>query len=459
MCMSMVSMARFPKGLVRFGALIERNRILRLLWGLSACLVFFICDTVPVVSSPSNSYNQTEAAMTEFNTYDPHCHYIVYVTHSVSLVLVAVSSMVNLGHMTKGVLIFLATGLHCLMVLLFIAGPYDYYNKNFNVTRTVCNFINFCSLSFYFYISCVLTNPNSGNHYSHIKYRLLGQMIASAVAMNFFNFQMEFTSRRLYMWKEDSKREKERASDLQRKNEALVYNLLPTHVARDFLGRKKRDSVGNWPTPIIGPFFNQSLNGLECLGFLNEIISDYDELLNLSRFATVVKIKTVGPTYMAASGMVVKETRKDYDMSIQDTWGHLNDLVQFAHALQVVLKKINEQSFNNFILRIGINHGPVIAGVIGARKPHYDIWGNTVNVASRMESTGQSGRIQVVEETKIILEVFGYTFEKRGLIKVKGKGELMTYFLERAIGVDAEDINIPNQVPSLYSSHQTTTSS
>ncbi|KTG41169.1 hypothetical protein cypCar_00017762 [Cyprinus carpio] len=77
----------------------------------------------------------------------------------------------------------------------------------------------------------------------------------------------------------------------------------------------------------------------------------------------------------------------------------------------------------------GINHGPVIAGVIGARKPQYDIWGNTVNVASRMESTGELGKIQVTEETSDVLQKLGYSCECRGLINVKGKGELKTFFV------------------------------
>lgn len=76
-------------------------------------------------------------------------------------------------------------------------------------------------------------------------------------------------------------------------------------------------------------------------------------------------------------------------------WAQLACLVEFALELQRVLAAINEQSFNHFVLRMGVNHGPITAGVIGARKPHYDIWGNTVNVASRMESTGKAGCIQV----------------------------------------------------------------
>lgn len=76
-------------------------------------------------------------------------------------------------------------------------------------------------------------------------------------------------------------------------------------------------------------------------------------------------------------------------------WAHLALLVEFALELKKALQSINEQSFNHFVLKLGINHGPITAGVIGARKPHYDIWGNTVNVASRMESTGKAGCIQV----------------------------------------------------------------
>lgn len=97
---------------------------------------------------------------------------------------------------------------------------------------------------------------------------------------------------------------------------------------------------------------------------------------------------------MAASGLNPSRQVKPDD-PILVRWSHLAVLVDFALELRKALQSINEQSFNHFVLKCGINHGPITAGVIGASKPHYDIWGNTVNVASRMESTGKSGCIQV----------------------------------------------------------------
>ncbi|KAI5641540.1 adenylate and guanylate cyclase catalytic domain-containing protein [Phthorimaea operculella] len=170
--------------------------------------------------------------------------------------------------------------------------------------------------------------------------------------------------------------------------------------------------------------------GLECLRFLNEVISDFDLLLEKRQFSNdIIKIKTISSTYMAASGLNPTRQMQPED-AIRVRWEHLANLVEFALELQRVLAAINEQSFNHFVLRMGVNHGPITAGVIGARKPHYDIWGNTVNVASRMESTGKAGCIQVTEETCHILEEFGYYFEQRGLVAVKGKGQLMTYYLQ-----------------------------
>lgn len=179
---------------------------------------------------------------------------------------------------------------------------------------------------------------------------------------------------------------------MRRRNEALVYNILPMHVAEHFMSNKKRsyDELYSQSYAEVGVLFASMPNfsdfysedavnnqGLECLRFLNEVISDFDALLELPQFKDVIKIKTIGSTYMAASGLNPTTVIKPED-SIVMRWEHLARLVDFALELKKALQGINEQSFNHFVLKMGINHGPITAGVIGARKPHYDIWGNTV---------------------------------------------------------------------------------
>ena len=163
---------------------------------------------------------------------------------------------------------------------------------------------------------------------------------------------------------------------------------------------------------------------------LNEIIADFDDLLGEERFSAIDKIKTIGSTYMAAVGLVpelrIAEDREDGGVS---AGAAITQLAEFVFALREKLANLNEHSYNNFMLRVGMNLGPVVAGVIGARKPQYDIWGNTVNVASRMDSTGLPNHTQVTEEVYDILRHFPYEFQLRGDVKVKGKGNMTTYFL------------------------------
>ncbi|XP_060802220.1 adenylate cyclase type 3 isoform X2 [Amyelois transitella] len=264
------------------------------------------------------------------------------------------------------------------------------------------------------------------------------------IALLIFNRYSESLERARHSRGERMRAQAEQAADLRRRNQALIHNVLPPHVARHFMGARHhhRDlysqsyaEVGVLfaSMPNFSEFYSEETvnnQGLECLRFLNEVISDFDLLLEDAKFSKdIIKIKTISSTYMAASGLNPTRQMQPSD-GVLVRWAHLACLVEFALELQRVLAAINEQSFNHFVLRMGVNHGPITAGVIGARKPHYDIWGNTVNVASRMESTGKAGCIQVTEETCQILESFGYYFEQRGLVAVKGKGQLMTYYLQ-----------------------------
>ncbi|XP_034425194.1 adenylate cyclase type 4-like isoform X2 [Hippoglossus hippoglossus] len=234
--------------------------------------------------------------------------------------------------------------------------------------------------------------------------------------------------------------EREEMETMENVNKLLLQNVLPHHVTSFFMGKTVRNQdlysqsydcvcVMFASVPQFKEFYSESSanrDGLECLRFLNEIISDFDELLSKPKFSSVEKIKTIGSTYMAAAGLTPPgDERKKYEMS----YTHVRAMVEFAFSLMAKLELINTHSFNSFKLRIGINHGPVIAGVIGAHKPQYDIWGNSVNVASRMDSTGVLDKIQVTEEMAEVVQSMGYGVTLRGVVHVKGKGELTTYFL------------------------------
>ncbi|XP_037613957.1 adenylate cyclase type 4-like [Sebastes umbrosus] len=238
--------------------------------------------------------------------------------------------------------------------------------------------------------------------------------------------------------------EREEMETMENVNKLLLQNVLPLHVAANFMGKTIRNQdlysqsydcvcVMFASVPQFKEFYSESIenrDGLECLRFLNEIISDFDELLSKPKFCSVEKIKTIGSTYMAAAGLR-HAPQGDKQKKVEMSYTHVRSMVEFAIALMNKLEFINTHSFNSFKLRIGINHGPVIAGVIGAHKPQYDIWGNSVNVASRMDSTGVLDKIQVTEETAEVVESVGYNVTLRGVINVKGKGELTTYFINR----------------------------
>jgi adenylate cyclase len=146
---------------------------------------------------------------------------------------------------------------------------------------------------------------------------------------------------------------------------------------------------------------------------LNQIFSRFDALIDRHG---IEKIKTIGDCYMAVGG--VPETRPDHCAAVA------------AMALDMIgeIDAFNAESGHALQIRIGINTGAVIAGVIGRRKFIYDLWGDAVNTASRMESHGEPSRIHA---TSAVVEAIGhlYRFEERGAIDVKGKGSMRTWFL------------------------------
>jgi len=246
--------------------------------------------------------------------------------------------------------------------------------------------------------------------------------------------QVEIASSLDFLWKQQARKELEEMSEMRRHTNQLLQNLLPLHVAKFFLAEERisedlfaeaRANAGVLfaSIPNFTEFYSEDVNeGVECIRLLNEIIVDFDELLDDEKFRNVEKIKTIGSTYMAASGISPIG-------DAEDEFTHLCDLIDFAAEMNFKLDDINKHSFNEFQLRIGIAVGALVCGVIGATKPVFDIWGDTVNEASRMDSTGLLGCIQASHKTAMILSERGYAVKERGVIKVKGKGLMRTYFV------------------------------
>ncbi|XP_014486082.1 PREDICTED: adenylate cyclase type 6-like [Dinoponera quadriceps] len=214
----------------------------------------------------------------------------------------------------------------------------------------------------------------------------------------------EATYRLDFLWKLQATEEKEEMEHLKAYNQKLLANILPEHVAAHFLSTVNSDELYHEQCDFVCIMFASIPNfsefyveleanneGVECLRLLNEIIADFDDLLAEEQFKYIEKIKSTGATYMAASGL----TKSTCDMR---DFKHVVAMADYALRIREQLAYVNEHSFNNFRMRVGINIGPVVAGVIGARKPQYDIWGNAVNVASRMDSTGVLDAIQLTQE-------------------------------------------------------------
>ncbi len=205
----------------------------------------------------------------------------------------------------------------------------------------------------------------------------------------------------------------------QAKSERLLLNILPEPIA-DRL-KHNPDVIADSFSEVTVLFadivdftrLSASVSPNEVVTLLNNIFSRFDALAEKHGLE---KIKTIGDSYMAVGGLPVP--RSD----------HAQAVAEMALDIRGALAGQMRGTGGLLSVRIGIHTGPVVAGVIGQKKFIYDLWGDTVNIASRMESLCVNGRIQISAETHKRLGD-KYTFEERGLVQVKGRGEMLTYFL------------------------------
>jgi class 3 adenylate cyclase len=207
--------------------------------------------------------------------------------------------------------------------------------------------------------------------------------------------------------------------DEQEKSERLLLNILPAEIAQQL--KEEQSAIANRfdeVTILFADIVNftglaAQISPIELVNSLNEIFSNFDRL---AEFYGLEKIKTIGDAYMVVGGLPTP--RSD----------HASAVAKMALDMQKSISQFKSATGESFQLRIGINTGSVVAGVIGLKKFSYDLWGDAVNVASRMESHGVIDKIQVSETTYLHLKD-EFQLENRGEIKVKGRGMMTTYFL------------------------------
>jgi adenylate cyclase len=218
----------------------------------------------------------------------------------------------------------------------------------------------------------------------------------------------------------------------QKVSDRLLLNVLPHSIAERLKGRPEV-TADSFTEVIADSFsevtvlfadiveftkFSEGVSAETLVSVLNDIFTRFDSIADNHGLE---KIKTIGDAYMVASGLPVPVT------------DHANRAAHMALDMIEAMERFNEQGHHQLQVRIGIDTGAVVAGVIGKRKFLYDLWGDVVNTASRMESHGVAGRIQVTDATQQWLNE-PFRLEERGVIEVKGKGQIHTWFLNSRNG-------------------------
>lgn len=209
-------------------------------------------------------------------------------------------------------------------------------------------------------------------------------------------------------------------SNEQEKSERLLLSILPQPIATRLKEGESNIADGFAEATILFAdivgftTLSQQTSPEKLVEMLNQIFSSFDHLCDHYQLE---KIKTIGDAYMVVGGLPNPQNN------------HAEAIALMALSMQEEVARFNTQNHRNINIRIGINTGPVVAGVIGKKKFIYDLWGDAVNTASRMESHGISGEIQVTDTTYQILKD-KFIFEERGLIDIKGKGQMKTYLLK-----------------------------
>ena len=213
----------------------------------------------------------------------------------------------------------------------------------------------------------------------------------------------------------------------KKKSDELLLNILPSEVAEELKAKgsaeaKYYDEVTVMFTDFKGfTRISEKLTPTELVSEIHTCFKAFDQII--TKYG-IEKIKTIGDAYMCAGGLPVANTTNALDV--------VNAALEMQQFMQQHLKQRESEKREVFEMRIGIHTGPVVSGIVGVKKFAYDIWGDTVNIASRMESSGEAGKVNISGSTFALVKD---KFEciQRGKIQAKNKGEIEMYFVEGAV--------------------------
>ncbi|ALC43909.1 CG32301, partial [Drosophila busckii] len=434
--------------LFRAAELIEEQLIVRCFVAFFSIFIVYIMATFTTVDCNADAFliNVIRSDLENGKKVEK-CFYPWQVTHNVVLVLALLFFFDGLSLVFK-------TGLSALIVTAHLLTVFEYY---FAWQRTKT------------------TNLGLNAVFAHTLYVVLFWVLTLIVLQHYtYINKVEYHSILRYEAK------LKQAEDITRSIKIIMANILPAHVAQLFLESRDPEELFYESFDKVAVMF-ASIENFEPdktgLRVLNEYICYYDDLLNcyVDKYK-VEKIKVIGWTYMAACGLdadnytdfslglarrkssqsagkfnsvrfgtTTRKSGESLDLGRRVTLEHPQlekddecvlvmtqfaaDLLRIMHDIELQNVYLETTANNIGQLKIGISHGPVMAGVVGLSRPHYDIWGHAVNMASRMCSSGVLNCIQLTAKSAQVLQLFDVRCSYRGLINVKGIGETPTYLL------------------------------
>ena len=210
----------------------------------------------------------------------------------------------------------------------------------------------------------------------------------------------------------------------KKRSEDLLLNILPVEVAEELKNKGHADAHSFEPVTVMFTDFKGFTNISERLTpqeLVNELHTCFSEFDAITKRHNIEKIKTVGDAYLAAAGLPIPDANHAYNMVLAAM-----EIVRFMVQRR---ERLGDKTFE---IRVGIHSGSVVAGIVGVSKFAYDIWGDSVNIAARMEQHSDAGRINLSEATWTLVKS-KVKCTPRGKVSVKNKGELAMYFVEKLI--------------------------